>query len=91
MSDLDLYKRAIEKWGEDSQILKTLEELGELVKALSNYLAIKTTQNAEKVIEEMADVSIMLEQLRYFTFDEFEFQKYREFKLERLENLLDEI
>ncbi|HEC60711.1 hypothetical protein LCGC14_0831550 [marine sediment metagenome] len=51
-----LYHKALEKWGQDAQILKTVEELCELVLAL-----LGTDQG--KIHEEMADVEIMLEQL----------------------------
>lgn len=51
-----LYRKALKKWGADSQILKTIEELSELTVALLGT-------DEQKIFEEMADVEIMLEQL----------------------------
>lgn len=78
-----LYRKAIDKWGPDLQISKTIEELAELTIALVNT-------DSQKIHEEMADVEIMLEQLK-ITFgcrDEVKIQKIS--KLMRLKDWLNE-
>ena len=58
-----MYKKAIEHWGKEKQILKALEELDELKDEIYKDL-IEGTINKENLIEEMADVYNMLIQLR---------------------------
>jgi len=78
-----LYRKALQKWGPDTQILKTVEELCELVLAL-----LSTDQ--DKIHEEMADVEIMLEQLE-ITFGCRNMVKLKKLaKLDRLKGWLNE-
>lgn len=61
MSD-KIYRAAIEKWGVQSQVIMAYEEMGELMQALSkNYRGF---DNVANIREEIADVEIMLGQLR---------------------------
>lgn len=78
-----LYQRALKGWGADAQILKTIEELCELVLALLGT-------DKQKIYEEMADVEIMLEQLEvsFGCRDMVKFQKLA--KLDRLKGWLNE-
>ena len=55
-------KKIIEKYGEDGQIAKTLEELVELSEVLVKYLN-KGELDRDHLIEEMADVDVMMAQL----------------------------
>lgn len=58
----DIYRMAIEKYGKTSQCIIAMEEMSELIKELSkNY---RGCDNITSVSEEMADVEIMLEQLK---------------------------
>lgn len=56
----DLYYNCIKEFGTDSQILMLIEEMGELTHALSREL----NKRENNVMEELADVSLMLEQVR---------------------------
>lgn len=58
-----IYDAALARWGYDKQVLKTIEECGELAGALSRFLS--QGQNVRQVCEEAADVEIMLGQLRF--------------------------
>ena len=49
----------------DKQIEKTIEELGELIVALSKFSQKICQENQANVIEEIADVEIMTAQLKY--------------------------
>ena len=57
----DVYERAVKLWGPEFQAMMLAEECGELVAAVSQYLRHRVA--AEKVIEEVADVHIMLAQV----------------------------
>jgi len=78
-----LYRKALKKWGPDGHIVKTIEELCELVIALLGT-------DRQKIYEEMADVEIMLEQLEvnFGCRDMVKLKKLT--KLERLKGWLNE-
>ena len=61
MADIDIYKKAINTFGESAQMIVALEECSELQKEITKLLRGKG--NLEHLAEEMADVEIMLEQL----------------------------
>ena len=76
MNEYDIYQWAVMRFGAHHQINKAAEELGELIQALIRY------GNGEPVIgnvcEEIADVEIMLEQLKIILGERYE--KYLEAK-----------
>ena len=85
-------KKAIEKWGTDSQILMFFEEVGELMQAISKIYRDKGKGEYDLAIlaEEIADVEIMLEQLKViFGVEELARNIYR-LKLKRLEEMLND-
>ena len=90
-----LYRRAIDKWGLPLQFGMLMEECAELIQA-TNKVMRKGTED-EKAIsnlaEEMADVEIMIEQLKKsvdWMFLEEQVNIAKEKKLERLRSLLEE-
>ena len=58
----DVYQAAVENWGERVQIIVAIEEFSELTKALTKTL--RGFDAKDSVAEEMADVEIMLGQLK---------------------------
>lgn len=69
-------------YGSKAQMIKCCEELSELSTAILHH--INKGNNEEAMLEEMADVYIMLEQLRYMLpFDEAALEGEIEFKLTR--------
>ena len=58
----DTYAEAVRAYGKQSQLVMAMEEMSELTKELSKSL--RGADNAEALAEEMADVEIMLEQLK---------------------------
>lgn len=84
-----LYEAAVEKFGEEAQILIAVEELGELSKALLKWLRYKNfDQGTERelmkaIAEERADVEIMLNQLEVI------FGENGEAEAEKLDHLAD--
>jgi len=86
----DIAKKAVEKWGIESQIKMAIEEMAELTVALNHYERGKAT--LEDVASEIADVKIMMEQLEYIvnqaTGSELVKEQER-YKLERLEKVIN--
>lgn len=57
-------------YGLNSQVSKTIEECAELIQAIAKIDEEYTNENLEHISEELADVIIMMEQMRFF-FEEF--------------------
>lgn len=58
-----ILKRALITWGEQTQMLMVVEEMSELMKEILKNINRKK-DNVSQIIEETADVEIMLEQLK---------------------------
>jgi len=86
-----LLDRAITTYGAPAQMDMAVEEMAELTKALCKVKratpGATTTAAVSNVIEEIADVQIMLDQLRIIFHRSTE--EIEEAKLERLKNRLD--
>lgn len=68
---LNLYKEAIEKWGEEAQVNMLNEECGELIAAVAQFKRGRTSHH--DVMTELADVFIMVEQIAsMMSYDDFE-------------------
>lgn len=83
---IELYKQAIDQWGINAQTLMVIEETGELLNALAKHS--RSRSSVEDIITELADVSIMVEQMATY----FGWRSYigeRERKLERLRERLN--
>lgn len=79
-----IYREAVKKFGRVNQILKAIEELAELQRALARDLPLDAPEEAERnVCEEIADVEIMLSQL-WLLYDGREIDDWKDSKLERL-------
>jgi translation initiation factor 2 alpha subunit (eIF-2alpha) len=83
MSEKEIYRQAIDKWG---QITMVFEEMAELQKELCKSLRGK--ENRIEIAEEMADVEIMLEQMKILFGIEEGVERHKTLKLQRLEGRL---
>ena len=93
----DIYQRAIDAFGEEHQIGKAIEECAEFIVEVSKktdwvafsgwYGIIDANNVAERVIDEIADVTIMMKQMRLM-FGKDVVDNRIAFKLERLEQLI---
>jgi len=63
MVQTDLYEKLVEKFGEKHQMYVLVEEMGEAIAAISQFLN-RDRDVEEDMLEEMADVVIMLEQMK---------------------------
>jgi len=77
-----VYKKAIATWGKDTQITITLEEMAELQKELCKHLQGEI--NTGHIAEEIADVEIMLGQMKLLFDIEEMVESYKRHKLARL-------
>lgn len=62
--DHDTFRKAIETWGLPAQIDMAVEECGEVIVALQHLQ--RERADRREVIEELADIRIMFEQLRWY-------------------------
>ena len=68
----DIYKKAIEKWGENAQLDQMIEEMAELTVAINKLKRLKSGEKKlsddavyNNLLEEIADVKIMLEEMEF--------------------------
>lgn len=87
----DLYRLALRKFGDRSQIMKTAEEAAELSAAITRYLspAWNGKNPLPGLIEELADVEIMCRQMRLIFGEQMVDDAVKQ-KLARLERRLAE-
>jgi len=90
----ELFQSAIDKWGQDFQLKMVAEECAELIKAVLKLDRKVNGYTIEQVIDEIADVYIMLGQLEVIIdgFDKFNTNamiddKFNE-KIERLKQMI---
>ncbi len=84
-----ILKRALKTWGEKAQMLMVVEEMSELMKEILKNINRKKN-NISEIIEETADVEIMLEQLKENYQIEEKVAAYKADKIKVIENRLNE-
>lgn len=77
--DKELFSACYKKWGANSQVLMAIEEMGELSQALARFL----NNRDNNVNEEIADVLLMVNQLKWL-FDSDKIDRIIEEKTERI-------
>ena len=81
MNRTEIYTKLLKLYG-DKQIIIAIEELSELQKELCKSL--RSNYNYGNIVEEIADVEIMLEQMKiYFGINENEIEEMKEIKTKR--------
>lgn len=83
--------KAVETYGKKSQVDMAVEEMSELIKALmkSRRNDVEVQENLHNIVEEIADVEIMLEQLKLI-FNCFGLvEREKEYKINRLAERLE--
>lgn len=61
----DINKKAVQRYGMPIQSTIAMEECAELIQAISKMKRDASYQNYDHLVEEMADVYIILDQLQY--------------------------
>ena len=88
MNKKDIYKRALKVLGKQNQITMVFEETAELQKALSKHL--RGEDNIDHIAEEIADVEIMLEQMKILFDVEDRVGQHKGEKINRLNDRINE-
>ncbi len=81
-----VYRETINKWGEEAQYDQMIEECAELIVAIKHFKRGKT--NRQTVIDELADITLMLGQLTWM-FGAENIDTAVQNKLNKLQRLLD--
>lgn len=84
----EVYNAAIDKWGAATQIYVAIEEMSEVIKALTKFMRcpVRIEDAIPSIIEEVADATIMLEQLRLIFGINEEVCEAMDAKIERLKD-----
>lgn len=83
MENNEIYEKLLKKYTLNKQYVVAIEELAELQKELTK--ALRSKGDIEHTAEEIADVEIMLEQLKYYNREnqlsqKVEYWKYKKIK-----------
>lgn len=76
--------RAIIEYGAEAQTDMMIEEMSELTKALLKHRRKESEETLDNILEEIADVQIMLDQMKLIHDDGKATDEYRDVKLLRL-------
>lgn len=87
ISDAEVLQRALDTYGSWAQVMMVFEEMSELQKELCKYL--RGRGSFEHIAEEIADVEIMLDQMKMLFYCADEVRDVRGRKVERLKERLD--
>jgi NTP pyrophosphatase (non-canonical NTP hydrolase) len=84
-----LYKAVIKKYGAHPQLDMAMEESAELIQAINKFKRKPTKETIHNLCSEIADVEIMLEQLRLMLNKDLLIYNIKEEKLNRLEQRVE--
>ena len=89
----DILEKCIDKWGAKFQVELAVEEIGELIEQLGSTLKSinqykRDRIGLERLMEEFADVFLMMQQMR--AIDQKLFDDISEYKVKRLKERLNE-
>lgn len=89
-TDETVYQMAWERWGAVAQAQMACEECGELIQAVSKFFFRGKDLESSGLVSELADVSIMIEQLIQITDTSEQVKTEKNRKIQRLlERMLD--
>ncbi|MFQ8581080.1 MAG: hypothetical protein ACLSA6_00360 [Holdemania massiliensis] len=84
MNKEELYKFAIERYGDEAQINQGIEEMAELIQAINKFRRNPCEETLKGIAEEIADVEIMLEQYKIIFGAMLPVNRIKSNKLQRL-------
>lgn len=85
---MNIYEQALAHYGGEMQTIVCVEEMSELTKELCKYL--RGRDNAAAIAEEIADVEIVLAQMKLLHNCAGQVRAYRTRKLERLAQRMEQ-
>ena len=86
MTDAEVLQTALDNYGAEAQTLMVFEEMSELQKELCKHS--RGADNTEHIAEEIADVQIMLDQIKILHNCSGLVERYRRQKIDRLKERL---
>lgn len=75
-------RQIADQYGLNNQMMQAIEEMGELTQAIVKVFRNGLDNERDNLIEELADVEIMIEQLDYLLGDN-QIEKVKEYKINR--------
>lgn len=88
MTNKEIYQRVADKHGVDAQLTVVIEELSELIKEICKDK--RDLGSVDHIAEEVADVEIMCEQVRFIYGIDDRVDAWKDYKLRRLEGKLEQ-
>lgn len=89
MNEADILKATIEVNGDDAQLFVAMEECAELVQAISKYKRYGTGEAQEHIAEEIADVLIVIDEVKQIcNITDEQIKSYHDKKIDRLKERL---
>ena len=87
--EVRLMQTALDRWGMNAQVGQAVEECAELIVALQKYVRQPESDAIDSVLDEMADVEMMLAQMRIvFSISDDAYRERIARKFERLNHYL---
>jgi NTP pyrophosphatase (non-canonical NTP hydrolase) len=86
MNENQILSLAIRLFGQQKQRIVAIEEMSELQKALCKFERKQTNENINSIAEEIADVEIMIKQLKIMFGIDDQVEEIKDYKIKRLEN-----
>lgn len=91
-NEKEVYMAALIKWGPGLQITMVFEEMAELQKELCKHLRdVRNMETIGNIAEEIADVEIMMGQMKELFDIEKQVEHNKNLKLERLAELTEDV
>lgn len=88
---MNIYEKAVAKFGAEHQKMMAIEEMAELMQAISKYNRNPNERTRLNILEELVDVRIMICQLlRIYNFSIDDEKLMYDLKLHKLEKLLED-
>ena len=89
--EIKTMQTALDRWGLNAQAGQTVEECAELIVALQKYVNRSQPEMIENILDEIADVEMMLAQMRLvLSIDDDTLRKRIEYKFEKLNQYLSD-
>ena len=88
---MNIYQKAVTKFGAEHQKMMAIEEMAELMQAISKHNRNPNEKTRINILEEITDVGIMLNQLMHvYRFQDEEIDNMIDIKHEKLDKLLED-
>jgi NTP pyrophosphatase (non-canonical NTP hydrolase) len=84
-----LYLACIAKYGVTNQLRQVQEEAAELIQAINKFCRCCDDDTYDKLCSEIADMEVMIEQIKLIINENSRIQEFKEYKLNRLVKIVN--